>query len=318
MTFVLAAGLVAGVLLALRRRRPVSVPQWMPDLGQAAVGAAAGASVDGDVIGTLAQRPLLTIGGVLATLMVTLVVGQLLRLGRGVSSQTATFSSIAGGAAGVSLMAQQYGADATTVLSVQYLRVLAVIASVPVVAPLLGDGTGGTSQSAASVGSTHVFAVTTIGFGLVLARVVPLPAGTMLIPMLVAAVIASTGRLPGASVPAWLLALAYLVVGFVAGSALTRDRLRDLSALFPLAVALTVLGIVVCAGIGLAFAATAHVSPLDGYLATTPGGLPAVTAVALQTGDNVGLILAMQSLRLFLAVLIAALVGAHFRRTGPP
>ena len=82
--------------------------------------------------------------------------------------------------------------------------------------------------------------------------------------------------------------------------------------------ALTVQGIVMCAGIGLAFAATAHVSPLDGYLATTHGGLPAVTAGVLQSGDNGGLILAMQSLRLFLAVLIAALVGAHFRRAGPP
>jgi hypothetical protein len=40
MTFVLAAGLVAGVLLALRTRGPVAVPPWIPDLGQAAVGAA--------------------------------------------------------------------------------------------------------------------------------------------------------------------------------------------------------------------------------------------------------------------------------------
>ena len=40
-----------------------------------------------------------------------------------------------------------------------------------------------------------------------------------------------------------MLTLAYLVVGFVAGSALTRERLRDLAALFPLAVALTVLGL---------------------------------------------------------------------------
>jgi membrane AbrB-like protein len=318
MTLVLAAGLVAGVLLALRSRGPVAVPPWMPDLGQAAVGAGAGASVDGKVIGTLAERPLLTVCGVLATLAVTLVVGQLLRLGRGVSSQTATFSSIAGGAAGVSLMAQQYGADATVVLSVQYLRVLAVIASVPVVTPLLGDSAGGPSQGAVSVGATHVFAATTIGVGLVLARLVRVSAGPLLFPMLVAAVLSSTGRLPGAGVPAWLLSLAYLVVGFVAGSALTRERLRDLAELFPLVVALTVLGIVMCAGIGLAFAAAAHVSPLDGYLATTPGGLPAVTAAALQTGDDVGLILAMQSLRLFMAVLIAALVGAHFRRAGPP
>jgi len=188
MTLVLVAGLVSGVLLALRRRGPVAVPRWLPDLGQATVGAAAGASVDSEVISTLAEHPLLTVGGVLATLIVTLAVGQLLRLGPGVSQETAIFSSIAGGAAGVSLMAQQYGADAATVLSVQYLRVLAVIVSVPVVAPLLGNGAGASlAQSAASTGSTHLFAAATIGVGLVLARLVPVPAGTMPFPLLVAA-----------------------------------------------------------------------------------------------------------------------------------
>jgi uncharacterized membrane protein AbrB (regulator of aidB expression) len=47
---------------------------------------------------------------------------------------------------------------------------------------------------------------------------------------------------------------------------------------------------------------------MTGYLATTPGGLPAVVAIAAQSGD-VGLVVAMQVVRVLLSLAISPLIG---------
>jgi hypothetical protein len=47
------------------------------------------------------------------------------------------------------------------------------------------------------------------------------------------------------------------------------------------------------------------VSALDGYLATTPGGLYAVLATAVASGANATFVLAVQSLRLFVMIVAA-------------
>jgi uncharacterized membrane protein AbrB (regulator of aidB expression) len=65
---------------------------------------------------------------------------------------------------------------------------------------------------------------------------------------------------------------------------------------------------VACFGLALLLRLTASVSLLNAYLATTPGGLYAVLAVAFGSGANTTFILATQALRLFVMVLLAPLV----------
>jgi uncharacterized protein len=50
-----------------------------------------------------------------------------------------------------------------------------------------------------------------------------------------------------------------------------------------------------------------HIDGLTAYLATTPGGLDSVAIIALGSGSNVSLILAVQTMRVFIVIL-----------TGPP
>ena len=52
----------------------------------------------------------------------------------------------------------------------------------------------------------------------------------------------------------------------------------------------------------------AHISLLDAYLATTPGGLYAVLAAAFGTGADTTFVIAVQTLRLFVMILLAPLV----------
>ena len=63
--------------------------------------------------------------------------------------------------------------------------------------------------------------------------------------------------------------------------------------------------IAACGGLAFLVLLVTDVSFSDAYLATTPGGLYAVLAVAVSGGGNVGFVLAVQALRLFVMILAA-------------
>jgi uncharacterized membrane protein AbrB (regulator of aidB expression) len=93
---------------------------------------------------------------------------------------------------------------------------------------------------------------------------------------------------------------------------------RDVAALLPLAVA-TILGLVVAsAGLGLVLAGVTGRSALDGYLATTPGGLYVVLATAITGGGDVTFVLTVQLVRLFVMLFSAPLLAAWLRRGPDP
>jgi len=60
-----------------------------------------------------------------------------------------------------------------------------------------------------------------------------------------------------------------------------------------------------CFGLAAALVATTSVSLLDAYLATTPGGLYAVLAVGFGAGADTTFVLAVQTLRVFVMILVA-------------
>ena len=63
--------------------------------------------------------------------------------------------------------------------------------------------------------------------------------------------------------------------------------------------------IVACFGIAVLLHLTTSATLLDAYLATTPGGLYAVLAVAFGAGANTTFIIAVQGLRVLVMVLLA-------------
>jgi uncharacterized protein len=73
-----------------------------------------------------------------------------------------------------------------------------------------------------------------------------------------------------------------------------------------LPVTLCILGLLVaCFGLAVLLHLTTSASLLDAYLATTPGGLYAVLAVAFGAGANTTFIIAVQGLRVLVMVLLA-------------
>jgi membrane AbrB-like protein len=317
----LFGGLAAGVVRALGVGGRVDVPPRATTAGQAVIGVAAGALVDLETLRAVAENWLPVLLVTVATLALSLGAGLLLRLQRGISPVTGAFSMIAGGASGIIAMARDLGADARMVAVLQYLRVLLIVVLMPVVATV---GYGASSGTAGPVPADDgpgwmaglLFTVGCSVAGLVVGRLVRLPVAPLLGPLVAAAVVDLSGLGAGAEVPGLVQSAAFLVIGLQVGVSFTRESLRTIGRALPLALAVILGLIVASAGVGAVLSAATGASALDGYLATTPGGLYAVLATASDTGADVTFVLSVQVLRLFVMLLSAPLLARWLRRSG--
>jgi membrane AbrB-like protein len=99
--------------------------------------------------------------------------------------------------------------------------------------------------------------------------------------------------------------VAFALIGLQVGLKFTMETIRALGRLL-LPVVVAVFGVLLaCALLAVVLDVTTSVSLRDAYLATTPGGLYAVLAVALGTDANAAFILAAQGLRLVVMVALA-------------
>ncbi|SDY16368.1 hypothetical protein SAMN05661080_02535 [Modestobacter sp. DSM 44400] len=313
----LFGALVAGLGRALVRPIRLAVPQVAGTGAQAVIGVSIGGLVEAGTLRSLAAHWVSVLAVTVATLLVSLVAGQLMRLHPDVSAVTGAFALIAGGAAGVTAMARDLGADERVVAVLQYLRVLLVLVAMPVVATVVYGASGGSGAAAAAGGPgwpagllfTGVCAVV----GVLIGRLARVPVGMLLGPMAVAAGLELAGLSAGATVPGSVESAAFLAIGLQVGLSFTRDSLRLVGRALPLALVLIVCIVLACAGLGAVLSATAGVTPLEGYLATTPGGIYAVLATATGSGADATFVLAVQVLRLFVMLFSAPLVARCLR-----
>ena len=314
----LFGGLVAGLFRALVFRTPRAVPEPVSTAALTVVGVAIGALLDPDTLRQVAGSwaPILLV--IVATLALSVLAGLLLRLHRDITPVTGAFSMIAGGAAGITAMARELGADERMVAVLQYLRVLLIVSLMPVAATVVygaSSGNGGPVPAADSGWQVGLlFTVVCAGLGLVVGRLVRLPAAAVLGPMLVAGAATLGGVVEGAGVPAPLEAAAFLVIGLQVGLSFTRQSLRTIGRALPLALAIIAGLIVACAGLGAVLARATGASALDAYLATTPGGMVSVLAIASDSGADSTFVLVVQVLRMFVMVLSAPLIARWLRR----
>jgi membrane AbrB-like protein len=316
----LFGGLLAGLVRALAFRRRIAVPTVALTAAQAVVGVSLGALVDLAALRTVAANWLPVLLVTLATLLLSLLAGLTLRLQRGISPVTGAFALIAGGASGIIVMARELGADERMVAVLQYLRVLLIVVLMPVIATGIYGASSTSGSGTAGAGTAWpVSLLFTVGCGLVglfAGRLVHLPVPALLGPMLLAAVADLSGLGGGAQVPGPVSVAAFLVIGLQVGVSFTRESLATIGRALPLALAVILGLIVASAGLGAVLAATTGASPLDGYLATTPGGITAVLATATDSGADSTFVLAVQVLRLFVMLLTAPLVARRLRRSG--
>jgi membrane AbrB-like protein len=315
----LFAGLLVATVLALVGVAPKAVPTVATTAAQAVIGVVIGVLAQPGTVAALAPQWLPVLLVTVATLAVSMGAGWLLGLHRGVSGLTGILALTAGGASGLVAISRDLGGDERVVAVVQYLRVGVVTASMPLVAAVGYGATAGGSGASSAPSSAPwyldlAFVLVCAGVGIGIATLLHVPAGGLLGPMAVAIALNLTGWSFGATPPDLLVELAYAVIGWQAGVRFTRESLRTVLGVLPQAAGLIVAVIVACAGLGLLLSVVTGATPLDGYLATTPGGVYAVLATAISAGSDVTFVVAVQVLRVVVMLLVAPMIARLFRR----
>jgi membrane AbrB-like protein len=310
----LFAALLVGLAIALSRPGALDVPPEVFRASQAMAGVSLGAYVQTEALRAVAGSlvPVLFVSG--ATLLVSLAAGWLLARTTPLDPPTAALGMIAGGASGIVGMSGELGGDDRLVAFMQYLRVLVVVVLTPIgIAVLFGGGhEGGAGAAVPSAGTLGEWwewplAAALAAAGALGAARLRVTAGVLLGPMVLTAALVLSGVLDRFAVPGLLGQTAFSLIGLQIGLRFTPDTVRLLGRLTVPVLASIVGLLAACFGLAALLALTTSATLLDAYLATTPGGLYAVLAVAYGAGADTTFIVAVQSLRVIAMVLLAPL-----------
>lgn len=296
--------LVIAIVAAVTGLVALRVPHWGFIAAQAVIGTLIAQSFTPPILGSIAHSWLIMIAVVASTIVAAGIAGWILARFSSVPAPTAAWGSSPGAASAMTLMSADYGADPRIVAFMQYLRVTLVVLSASIVSRILLPGgmppapTGTIAFD--PIGIAGAVAVATAG-ALIGTRL-RVPAGALLGPMILGAALHGSGLVRIAT-PAPLLDAAYVTIGLTIGLQYTPATVRYALRILPQLLASTFVLIALCAGSAALLAFSVHVDLLTAYLATTPGGLDSVTIIALGSGANVPLVLAVQALRVFVVIL---------------
>jgi membrane AbrB-like protein len=281
------------------------LPEWLFRLAQAVVGCLIARSLTTALFRGLGAHFAIFIGAALSVLLVATALGMALTRLRILPGSTALWGSFPGAATVMVLLSESFGGDMRLVALMQFLRVAVVATAASVAGRIFGAVSASAPRPdwlAPIVWPSFAVVLAIVAFGAFVTPRLRIPAGPLLVPLAVAALLQDFGALT-IELPRPLLAASYLVIGWAIGLRFTRDVLKQAASALPRVLAATVTLVVACASIGWGFARVAHVDGLTAYLATSPGGADSVAIIAAGTAVDAPLVMAVQTGR-FLAVLL--------------
>jgi uncharacterized protein len=309
----LFAALLLGLAIALARPDRVGLDLRAFRAAQAVAGVSLGAYLQSEALRAVAGSlvPVLLVSA--GTLALSLAAGAILARTTPLDPPTAALGMIAGGASGIVGMSGELGADDRLVAFMQYLRVLVVVLLTPIGIVVLFGGEHGSGAapppSAGLLGAWWEWALTAVLAlaGAWAAGRLRVTAGVLLGPMVLTGAVVLLGLADGFAVPDLVGQTAFALIGLQVGLRFTPATVRLLGRLTA-PVLLAIAGLLVASfGLAILLDLTTSATLLDAYLATTPGGLYAVLAVAYGAGADTTFIVAVQSLRVVAMVLVAPL-----------
>ena len=283
----------------------IRVPPSGFTMAQAIIGCLVAHAVTSSILLSIARNWPLMLGTVGLTVMVSGIVGWLFVRYGSLPGTTAAWGVSPGAAAAMVAMAGQHGADARLVAVMQYLRVVLVVLSASLVTHALTAGPQGSAPAIpvealdpAGLAATLLVAVAGGWIG----HRFRIPSGALLVPMVLGALV-QTGAGISLQLPHTLLTVTYAVIGWSIGLRFTREVLGHAFRAVPQMLLSTALMIALCSLSAWMLVTLLPTDPLTAFLATSPGGLDSVVVIALGTGVDLPLVLALQTLRLFVVVL---------------
>ncbi|AGT04147.1 putative membrane protein [Corynebacterium glutamicum MB001] len=263
------------------------------------------------------------------TIAVGIVGGLLLARSRPeILPETGVLSMLAGGASVMPILARELGADFRYVALTQYLRLLVVSMTLPLVTHFFvpgGADLGSPPEKWLDVLSLGEFGTSIsvlsllVLFGIVLAgeplgRLLRLPApavmGPLILTVLVSFVIPDDLSLQP---PTVFKIIAFMAIGWMCGGALNMTALKVFSKQLPATFLFIFALLAVCAGAAGLLTWWLDISFFEAYLATSPGALETVLALSSE-GSAGPVVVTIQIIRLLAILTIAGLIPTLLRR----
>jgi uncharacterized protein len=298
----------------------IAAPKWLFVMAQGVVGCLVARSIGPDILTTILRQWPTFLICVCAVIFFGVALGGLLARWKILPGTTAIWGSSPGAATVMVLMADSFGGDMRLVAVMQYLRIAFVGIVASVVSRLWM-----TSGNAAAAAPDWFPPVAAGPFGETLALAVggavigvksKIPAGALLVPMLIGVVL-SGSRIVTITLPPWLLAGCYALVGWSIGLRFTRPILLHAARLLPRIVASIFVLIAACGCLAYVLHVVTGTDALTAYLATSPGGADSVAIIAASSKVDLPFVMSMQIARMLLLILIGPSLARLLVRWGP-
>jgi uncharacterized protein len=303
----LLGAMAAAILVSALEGKPTP-PQWTYVIAQGLIGCLVARSIGPGILLTMAQHWPVFVAGVVAVLIFSTTLGGLLARWKVLPGTTAVWGSAPGAATVMVLMAEAFGGDTRLVAFMQFLRVMLVALVASIVSRLwVTPGAGSVAHTtdwfpalaAAPVIETLALAVA----GAFIGMKSRLPAGPLLVP-LVAGIALSVGHGLAITLPPWLMAGCYTVVGWIIGLRFTRETVVYAARMLPRITTSILMLIILCGGSAWVLHLALGTDMLTAYLATSPGGADSIAIIAASSKVDLPFVMAMQTARFLLVILI--------------
>lgn len=282
----------------------VGLPNALRDLAFATIGVSLGSGVTEEVFGQIGTWGI-SLAILILSLIATVFIGRML-LTRlfGLDAQTATLASSPGTMSNAVAIAAEGTGDATAVMFLQLMRLLALVILVPPLAVALETSEAAPTllQSRMSIFALIALLVTALLLGMVGGRL-GIPAASLLSGMIVSSAAHAGGIVHGA-MPAWVIFAAFTLTGAVLGSRMSRVTLGQIRS-YAFAGLSTVATALVVSLIFALIAAELTTLPFGQiWIAYAPGGVEAMAAIGLSLGLDPAYVAVHHFARIFALVFI--------------
>ena len=303
--------MVVGIAYAVISGNPQPLPPAFMLVGQAVIAIATAAGFNYETLAKATTYAIPLLLCIIITGSLSLGNGYLLWRWAGIDWATGFLGSIPGASHSLVAMSDEMGADAIAVALLQYLRLLLVSLIIPTLASLFFpiDATAPTIATIATESHLPIWLnllvlVACGSLGIWGGRWLRLPASMFLGPFLAGLVAVWT--LPQElQVPDVFFTAGLLLVGLSIGLKFDWEAARKLLKAVLIDIALVMVLIVICLGVGYEFHAIAHVDTMTAVLGSAPGGIEVMLATVIQMGGDSGLVVAMHMTRMLLILLIS-------------
>jgi hypothetical protein len=299
----------------------IAVPHWPFVLAQGLIGCLVARSIGPAILTTMVERWPLFLAGVTSVLIISTSLGALLARWKVLPGTTAVWGSAPGAATVMVLMSEGFGGDPRLVAYMQFLRVM-IVALVASIVARLWVGSGAAVRvgidwfptlEAGPVWATMALA----GIGGIVGAKSRIPAGPLLIPLFAGIALSSTHHMI-ITLPPWLIAGCYALIGWAIGLRFTREIVLYAARALPKILLSTLTLIALCAGLAWILHVTAGTDPLTAYLATSPGGADSVAIIAASSQVDMPFVMAMQVARFMLVLLVGPPIAKRVARWAGP